>query len=82
LSVDVVDIWGIVQDNWKDGEVVEKVKRTRRSEDQLLTDTITALYEKIQKKIVHIEDERAVVEEVFEALAPLRELEDMYRGNR
>ncbi len=59
-----------------------KPKRTRRSEDQLLTDTIIALYEKIQKKITQIEDEKAVVEEVFDALRPLRELEDMYRVNK
>ena len=57
-----------------------KPKRTRRSEDQLLTDTITQLYEKIQAKITKIEDEKAVVEEVFDALRPLRELEDMYRN--
>lgn len=59
---------------------METIKRTRRSEDQLLTDTITSLYGKIQNKIEKIEDERTVVEEIFDALKPLRELEDLYRG--
>ncbi len=59
---------------------METTKRKRRSEDQLLTDTITALYAKIQNRLLKIEDERAVVEEVFDALKPLRELEDQYRN--
>ena len=56
-----------------------KPKRTRRSEDQLLTDTITSLYEKIQAKIQKIDDERNCVEEIFDALSPLIKLELTYR---
>ncbi len=56
-------------------------KRTRRNDDQMLTDAITGLYGKIHTKITKIEDEKAVVEEIFDALKPLRELEDLYRGN-
>lgn len=55
-------------------------KRTRRNDDQMLTDTITQLYVKINSKITNIADEKAVVEEIFDALKPLRELEDQYRG--
>lgn len=55
-------------------------KRTRRNDDQMLTDTITQLYVKINSKIINIADEKAVVEEIFDALKPLRELEDQYRG--
>jgi hypothetical protein len=57
-------------------------KRTRRNDDQILTDTITQLYTKINTKIVNITDEQAVVEEIFDALKPLRELEDLYRGSK
>lgn len=61
-------------------ELKGPMKRTRRSEDQMLTDTITALYEKIQGKISKIKDDTQVVDEIFEALSPLRILYDDYKG--
>lgn len=57
-------------------------KRTRRSDEVILADTITALYVTISNRIKKIDEDKAIVEEVFDALKPLRELEDIYRGSK
>ena len=59
----------------------DKKKRIRRSDDQLLADTITQLYDRIAQRIVKVKDERIALDEIFEALHPLRSLEDSYRGS-
>lgn len=41
-------------------------KRIRRSEDQMLTDTITALYEKIQGKISKIKEAHKIIDEILD----------------
>ena len=57
---------------------MEPSKRTRRNSDQLLTDTITELYTKIQAKITKIHEDKMDVDAIFLALRPLREIEDEY----
>jgi len=55
-------------------------KRQRRNSDQLLTDTIGELYKRIQERISEVKDKEQALEDVFDSLRPLRELEQEYRG--
>ncbi len=58
----------------------QKTKRVRKSADQLLEEAITQLYVQIENKVTKIQVDREVLDELFELLRPLRELEDEYRG--
>ncbi len=61
--------------------MVGEMKRAkRRNNDQMLAETITQLYERLSAKIKSMEDIRVELDEVFEALAPLRQLEEEFRG--
>lgn len=58
---------------------MEKKKRIRRNEDQLLADTVTTLYDKIHNKIANMEDQKAAIVEIFDALDPLLELQKIWK---
>ena len=57
----------------------ETIKKTRRSEDQMLADSVVNLFDKLNAKLKKIEDERAAIDEIFNILKPLRELEAKFR---
>ena len=56
-------------------------KKTRRAPDQMLTDSIAELHVQISRRINEVKDKRIAIDEVFEALHPLRVLEDEYRNH-
>lgn len=56
----------------------ERKKRIRKTKDQLLESAVTNLYEQIEKIIQGIENEQFALEQVFETLRPLHELEKKY----
>jgi len=59
---------------------MEKVKRSRRNDGQILSDLIVQLYQKIGDQVTSLKEQKASVEDIFDALKPLRELEDSYRN--
>lgn len=59
---------------------MEIQKRSRRNNDQMLADALAELYKRIQIKVQAMDDHKAELEEIFEALAPLKSLEDEFRG--
>ena len=82
----------LVEIREKQPSIWEPIKRTkRRNSDELLVAAIQELYTRIDAKLEcynkHIAETETVTKEksveldsIFEALAPLKELESMYRG--
>ena len=60
---------------------IHEIKRQkRRSNEEMLADSIVDLYARIEAKVKSMRDTQKELEELFDALRPLRELEEQYRG--